>query len=105
MKSEALSQWSRSSGLSFWELAGIAVMDSILVAAGSRGSNAFRAVARLAFCFVFAMAVLYGVLGTAVMLSKGGPDFGWGELVLGELIFVPTGVLQLVSLRAVPKHV
>jgi hypothetical protein len=108
LKSASLAQWSAGTGLSFWELAAVVVLDAVLVVIGMRGSGAFRMVARTVFWFVFAVAVLYGVVGGVVRLLMGypdfkGPEFSWSELLLGELIFVPTGALQLVSLKAVPK--
>jgi hypothetical protein len=107
LRDSFLSQWAARSGLSFWELAGIAVVDAVLVVTGSRGSHAFRTLTRLVVWFVFSMAVLFGIVGAVVMLlmaypSFSGPELSWSELLLGELIFVPTGAVQLVSLRAVP---
>jgi hypothetical protein len=101
LMSSSLSQWAARSGLSFWELLGVVAVDAVLVLTGGRGSGPFRSFARMAFRFVFGVAFLFGVVGPIVLLSKAD-TINWSEILLGELIFVPTGAVQLASLRAVP---
>ena len=104
LKSSTLARWSASFVLSFWQMAGLAALDAVLVVAASRGSRSFRWLTRIVLGTVFAAALMYLVVGWMAIGMVSRADLSWSEFLFYEALLALIAIVQWMSLKAVAEN-